>query len=1090
MKMNLKSFLKPTVAATALAAVWLTASGAWAAGSSSLVIAEAYGGGGNSGSVYKNDFIVVFNRSAASVNVSGWSVQYSSATGSGTWTVTSLAGSIPPGGYYLVQEAAGAGGTTSLPTPDATGNIAMGSTGFKVALVNNATALSGQFATGTGPGIIDFLGCGTTANGFEGTAGPAPSNTTSDQRLDSGCFDSDVNGADFITAAPNPRNSGSPTHSCAEVLPPVIADISPASLTANAGTAPAFTVTLSQGDSPLSYFWYKETASSTNLIASATTATLTLTNVIRADVASYQVVVSNASTLTATSAVVSLTAVVDPAINSQPPPSQTLLQNSTARFTVGAGGTPIVGCQWYTGTPGSGTPVNNGGRFSGANTTSMSISGLTGGDANTYFAVVTNGFGAVTSSVTTLAIVANNGALSYWDFNGNFDPNAPAPTYGAGTASPVNALAFVLPEINGDGNDIDNAANEGLANYGWGTDGYPAAAVSNKLAGVRFNVSTVGAKNLKVSYDARATQTASKYVRLQYTTNGTDFIDYPVSSSITVASSFQSQNFNLAGFPGVRNNANFGVRLVTEFESTARYGNTNDPAYVGVSSSYNTSGTVSYDMVTISGDAITSANTPPTITTIPDQAVEDSFGGNVTFTVGDAETAPGSLNVTAVSLDPSVSVGLAVNNLGGGSRQLVMSASLGNLASVNVPIMVTVTDGNGDSTVTWFTLTVTPANAPPVITGLVTTNMLVNRTLVIPFTLTDDHSDPATITPTVVSGNTGVVSNDIAHLVLGGSGTSRTLTIKTVTNQVGTVPITVTVSDGSASASYRFAVVVRPSADIILNDYFTYDGSGYILDQSGGFWQHHSGTASQVQAGSGVVFITGQNSEDVNAPLIGAPYLTNNPAVGPGVLYSRMQVCFTALPTASGAYFAHFKDNTTFGFLGRVWASTLNATDGKFRIGIGNSSATTNSTAQFPLDLSTNVAYTIVTRLVLSNAVSTLWINPASESDTHVTDTTVVPGTSLANIYAYALRQAAGEGDLSISNLVVSTSFNGVIGASVSVLNLTLVGTDAVLSWADPTFGLQRAINAAGPYTTIDGATSPYTNAATTNAMRFYRLVR
>src|SRR5437660_11906489 len=85
--------------------------------SSSIVISQVYGGGGNSGSTFKNDFIELFNRGNSTINVAGWSVQYASTTGT-SWQVTSLSGSIAPGKYYLVQEAAGAGGTTNLPTPD------------------------------------------------------------------------------------------------------------------------------------------------------------------------------------------------------------------------------------------------------------------------------------------------------------------------------------------------------------------------------------------------------------------------------------------------------------------------------------------------------------------------------------------------------------------------------------------------------------------------------------------------------------------------------------------------------------------------------------------------------------------------------------------------------------------------------------------------------------------------------------------------------------------------------------------------------------------------------------------------------------
>src|SRR5437016_7632795 len=89
-----------------------------AAVSTGVVISQVYGGGGNSGATLKNDFIELFNRGSAAIDVSAWSVQYASMLGT-SWQRTNLSGSIAPGQYYLVQEAAGAGGTTNLPTPDA-----------------------------------------------------------------------------------------------------------------------------------------------------------------------------------------------------------------------------------------------------------------------------------------------------------------------------------------------------------------------------------------------------------------------------------------------------------------------------------------------------------------------------------------------------------------------------------------------------------------------------------------------------------------------------------------------------------------------------------------------------------------------------------------------------------------------------------------------------------------------------------------------------------------------------------------------------------------------------------------------------------
>src|SRR5258707_6934842 len=65
-------------------------------GSATLVVSQVYGGGGNSGSTYKNDFIEIFNRGTTAVNVSGWFLQFASAGGS-TLCETNLYGTIQTG---------------------------------------------------------------------------------------------------------------------------------------------------------------------------------------------------------------------------------------------------------------------------------------------------------------------------------------------------------------------------------------------------------------------------------------------------------------------------------------------------------------------------------------------------------------------------------------------------------------------------------------------------------------------------------------------------------------------------------------------------------------------------------------------------------------------------------------------------------------------------------------------------------------------------------------------------------------------------------------------------------------------------------
>lgn len=212
---SVRRFLLLTVLVGAIfalhqAILWTGSAGAQT-GAPQIVISQVYGGGGNSGATYRNDFIEIFNRGTTAVNLTGWSVQYASSTGS-TWQVTTLSGTLQPGQYYLIRQAAGSGGTVDLPTPDATGNIAMSATSGKVALVSSTTALTGTCPTAN---VVDFVGYGSTANCFEG-AGPTAnlSNTTAALRAGNGCTDNNNNNADFSTGAPTPRNTGSPLNPC------------------------------------------------------------------------------------------------------------------------------------------------------------------------------------------------------------------------------------------------------------------------------------------------------------------------------------------------------------------------------------------------------------------------------------------------------------------------------------------------------------------------------------------------------------------------------------------------------------------------------------------------------------------------------------------------------------------------------------------------------------------------------------------------------------------------------------------------------------------------------------------------------------
>ncbi|MGW3635569.1 lamin tail domain-containing protein [Streptomyces sp. NPDC005122] len=202
------------VAATATAAVVLAPlPAAFATPSTNVVISEAYGGGGNSGATLTNDFVELANRSTAAYPLDGYSVQYlpASPSAGSLWQVTPLTGALAPGGGYLVAEGAGSGGSTALPTADASGNIAMAAASGTVALVKSTTALTCKTAADCAgdPNIVDLLGYGTAVV-REGTAAPVASNTTSVSRKAS-LADTDDNSADFTAGTPTATNSAGQT---------------------------------------------------------------------------------------------------------------------------------------------------------------------------------------------------------------------------------------------------------------------------------------------------------------------------------------------------------------------------------------------------------------------------------------------------------------------------------------------------------------------------------------------------------------------------------------------------------------------------------------------------------------------------------------------------------------------------------------------------------------------------------------------------------------------------------------------------------------------------------------------------------------
>jgi uncharacterized protein (TIGR03437 family) len=213
-----------------------------------LVLSQVYGGGGNTGALFTNDFVEIFNRGATTISFAAtpYSVQYAGATASfGSSKVDLTSGTMAPGQYFLVRLSSGGANGSPLPTPDATGGINMASAAGKVALAYGTSPLTGSgcsFASS----VADFVGYGTTADCFEGAGrAPTPGNITAALRKAGGCTDTNDNAADFLATTPHPRNTASAHNDCN--APPDVTIDNVMIAEGNAGSAVAtFTVSLSK----------------------------------------------------------------------------------------------------------------------------------------------------------------------------------------------------------------------------------------------------------------------------------------------------------------------------------------------------------------------------------------------------------------------------------------------------------------------------------------------------------------------------------------------------------------------------------------------------------------------------------------------------------------------------------------------------------------------------------------------------------------------------------------------------------------------------------------------------------------------------
>jgi uncharacterized repeat protein (TIGR02543 family) len=204
---------------------------------------------------------------------------------------------------------------------------------------------------------------------------------------------------------------------------------------------------------------------------------------------------------------------------------------------------------------------------------------------------------------------------------------------------------------------------------------------------------------------------------------------------------------------------------------------------------------------------VTAVNDAPTISAVANRVInEDTSTGSLAFTVGDVETAAGSLVVTALSSNTTLVHHANILLAGTGSQRTVTVTPAPNQYGSSI-ITLSVSDGNA-STSTSFVITVNPLNDAPTISAIADQSINSGTsTGAIGFTVGDLESAAGDLTVTASSSNTVLVPN--SGVVIAGSSASRTVAVTPVATQTGTAVITISVSDGSLTSSESFVLTVQ-----------------------------------------------------------------------------------------------------------------------------------------------------------------------------------------------------------------------------------------------------------------------------------------
>jgi hypothetical protein len=208
----------------------------------------------------------------------------------------------------------------------------------------------------------------------------------------------------------------------------------------------------------------------------------------------------------------------------------------------------------------------------------------------------------IAAALAVAVAPAHAAVITQWNFN-SITPDANTatgtiiPSLGAGTIAAIGGVTTTFASGDASGGSSDPATGD---DSGFNTTTYAAQGAGNKTRGIEVRLSTVGFQDIVVSWDQRHSNTSSRHVQFQYSTDGSTFTDFGGLFEANAGDTwFNGRTVNLGSILGVNDNANFALRIVAAFApGTSTYLASNP------GSTYGTTGTWRFDMVTVSGTVI------------------------------------------------------------------------------------------------------------------------------------------------------------------------------------------------------------------------------------------------------------------------------------------------------------------------------------------------------------------------------------------------------------------------------------------------------------------------------------------------------